>query len=305
VILYNGATGGLGRYLAGPLNRSGQRSHILGARLEDQVALQRELERLDPSNSVTFIHMAARVSVPACEADPTAAHEINVSLARSTVTAVLDWASRRGASVRVIYVSTGHVYAAPVPGSRLSEADATLPRSVYARTKLEAEQELASLCSTRTIPFLIARVFGLLAPRQAPNYVLPGLIKRARSGDLNGIPGLDFSRDYLDARDVCEDLLLLASVAWPWAPTVTNVCSGFPVTVRDLLRAVSAALHPDAADEMAREARPAPGREDDVAWLVGDPSRFVRLTAATPQRIPLATSVADAVALTDSSVTVE
>jgi UDP-glucose 4-epimerase len=305
VILYNGATGGIGRYFADPLTRFGQASHILAARLEDRPALQRELEHLDAPDPVTFIHLAARVSVPACEADPIAAHEINVSLARSTVTTILDWASRKAEGVRVIYVSTGHVYAAPASGSRLREGDATLPRSVYARSKLEAEQELASLCSTRGIPFLIARVFGLLAPRQAQHYVLPGLIERVRVGDLNAIPGLDFSRDYLDARDVCEDLLLLASVPWPWDPTVTNVCSGVPVTIRQLLQVVSSVLNPDAAEEMAREARSAPGRNDDVAWLVGDPGRFVRLTATTPQRIPLATSVADAIAGTNSSLTLE
>lgn len=299
MILYNGATGGLGRYLAGPLSRLDETSHALVARLEDRPALERELEGLDPRDPVTFIHLAALVSVPACEVDPVAAHEINVSLARSSVSTILDWASRRGVGLRVIYVSSGHVYAAQAPRSRLTEDDATLPRSVYARTKLEAEQELSSLSSTHGIPFLAARVFGLLAPRQAPNYVLPGLIKRVRTRDLNGVPGLDFARDYLDARDICEDLLLLASVPWPSDLIVVNVCSGVPVTIRDLLRTVIDVMDPGAADDIARDARPAPGRQDDVRWLVGDPGRFLRLTGAPSQRIPLATSVADAVAVTD------
>ncbi len=295
MILYNGASGGLGRYLAEPLRRIGETAHDLTARLEDQPGLVAELSRLDPGGTVTFIHLAARVSVPACEADPDGAHNTNVSLARATVATVLDWASRHDASARVIYVSSGHVYAAQPDGSRLAEDAPTLPRSVYARTKLEAEQELLSLPSGRGVPMVIARVFGLLAPRQAPNYVLPALVQRVRTGQLAGIPGLDFARDYLDARDVCEDLRLLASARWPDSPLVVNVCSGVPVTIRELLRVVLNEVAGDRADDIARSVTAAPGRPDDTRWLVGDPSRFISLTGNPPQRIPLARTVADAV----------
>jgi nucleoside-diphosphate-sugar epimerase len=293
VILYNGASGGLGRYLAAPLSRLEEPSHALTPRLEDQSGLVAELSQLDPRGAVTFIHLAARVSVPACESDPSGAYNTNVLLARATVATVLDWASQHGASARVIYVSSGHVYAPQPDGSRVAEDAPTLPRSVYAQTKRAAEEELLSLASTRGVPFLAARVFGLLAPRQAPNYVLPGLIERAKRGHLDGIPGLDFARDYLDARDVCENLLLLASVAWP-ASTVVNVCSGVPVTIRELLWVVLNEVVGNRADDIARSVTGAPGRPDDIRWLVGDPSRFISLTDNPPQRVPLARTVADA-----------
>jgi nucleoside-diphosphate-sugar epimerase len=297
VIIYNGASGGLGRYFATPLGRLDERSHALTARLEDTAGLEAELDELDPRGTVTLIHLAARVSVPACESDPSAAYNINVSLAQSTVATVLDWALRRDAKARVIYVSSGHVYAAQPEGIRASEEAPTLPRSVYAQTKLAAEQALGPLALGRGVPFLAARVFGLLAPRQAPNYVLPGLIERARSGRVEDVPGLDFARDYLDARDVCENLLSLASVRWPVKSLVVNVCSGIPVTIRELLRTALYEIDPERADEMARNARPAPGRADDIRWLVGDPSRFIHLTGRPPQQIPLARTVADAVAV--------
>jgi nucleoside-diphosphate-sugar epimerase len=296
MILYNGASGGLGRYLAPPLSRLDEPSHALTARLDDQSGLEIELDRLDPRGSVTFIHLAARVSVPACESDPAGAYSTNVILARATIATVLDWALRRGATARVIYVSSGHVYAAQPDGSRLTENASTFPRSVYAKTKLAAEQDLLSLASARGASLLVARVFGLLAPRQAPNYVLPALIERARTGHLDGIPGLDFSRDYLDARDICEGLLHLATGDWADASLLVNVCSGVPVTIRELLRTVLQTIDPNTAEEMAHRASPAPGRPDDVRWLVGDPSRFIALTGSLPQRIPLSETVADAVA---------
>lgn len=295
MILYNGASGGLGRYLAGPLSGLEEPSHALTARLEDQSGLVAELSQLDPRGAVTFIHLAARVSVPACESDPSGAYNTNVLLARATVATVLGWAARHGASARVIYVSSGHVYAAQEAGSRVTEDAPTAPRSIYAQTKLAAEQELLSLASRHDVPFLVARVFGLLAPRQAPNYVLPGLIERARTGHLDGIPGLDFARDYLDARDVCENLLLLASAPWPDTSPVVNVCSGVAVTIRELLRRVMEVVDPTRADNVTRDATAAPGRPDDIRWLVGDPSRFIHLTGSLPQRIPLSRTVADAI----------
>jgi nucleoside-diphosphate-sugar epimerase len=295
VILYNGASGGIGQYLAEPLSRLHESWHALAARLEDPSGLAAELGRLDPGNAVTLIHLAARVSVPACESDPSAAYRTNVVLARATVETVLEWASRRGVIARVIYVGTGHVYATHPDGSKVSEDGPTLPRSVYAQTKLAAEQTLLSLTSSHGVPLLLARVFGLIAPRQAPNYVLPALIQRARSGNLNGVPGLDYVRDYLDARDVCEDLLHLAAANWPDPSLVVNVCSGNPITIRELLRAVLQEIDPERADNAARQALPSAGRPDDVRWLVGDPRRFIQLTGIRPQRIPLSKTVGDAV----------
>jgi len=297
VILYNGASGGLGSYLAAAAEAYGEPPQILGNRLADQVGLKRELEELRPSSRVTFIHLAALVSVSACEADPVAARKTNVSLARATTDAVVEWAGRRNIDLRVIYVSTGHVYAAPSRGLRLSEGEQTLPRSVYARTKLEAESKLSMLCSAKGVPLAIARVFGLVAPRQAAHYVLPGLIERVRRRNLAAIPGLDFARDYLDARDVCGDLMLLDSVKWPTERIVVNICSGIPVTIRDLLRMVIGVLQPSLPDTLADEVAQAPGRPDDIPWLVGNPDLFIRLTGESPQRIPLRKSVADAVAI--------
>jgi GDP-4-dehydro-6-deoxy-D-mannose reductase len=166
---------------------------------------------------------------------------------------------------------------------------------VYAQTKLAAEQELWELTSSRGVPMVVARVFGLLAPNQAPNYLLPALIQRAKTGQLAGIPGLDFVRDYLDARDVCENLLLIASTPWPETSPTINVCSGVGVTIRTLLRAVLEEVDPKGADRAARRATAAQGRPDDIRWLVGDPGRFERLTGSVPRRIPLARTVADAV----------
>jgi UDP-glucose 4-epimerase len=295
VIIFNGATGGVGQYMAEAVRSQGDEHYSLTSRLEDVDALQNELASISPRGTVTFIHLAARVSVPACENDPDAAYFLNVASAHNAVAAVAEWASQRRLALRVVYISSGHVYAPPTPGHRIAEDAPTGPRSVYAATKLAAEQEVSDVAREHGLPLVIARVFGLLAPRQAENYVLPGLIRRLHRRDLDGIPGLDYSRDYLDARDVCKDLLLLAATADSPGSSTVNVCSGTPITIRQLLATVAEEFHPGHGEQMAASATAAPGRASDVPWLVGDPSLFVRRTGEAPQRTLLTKTVSDAV----------
>jgi nucleoside-diphosphate-sugar epimerase len=193
----------------------------------------------------------------------------------------------------VLYVSTGHVYAAQPAPVRIAEDMPLAPRSTYARTKLLGEQELERLARARAVPLVIARVFGLIAPRQPGHYVLPGLIARARTGDLAAIPGLSSVRDYLDARDVCRVLIALCRRAPPAPIAVCNVCSGEGVTIRRLLETVCTALGRPVPTELGE----APGRPDDVPWIVGDPGRLAGwLGVAARPEIPLARTVADALA---------
>ena len=294
LILYNGATGGLGRHFAPAAVRHGLLVRAIRSRLEDRTALAAELTLLPPTESVAFVQLAAMVSVPACEANPELAFRTNVEGATASVETVIDWAAGRGMPSRIVYVSSGHVYAPPFNRRPLGEGAALAPRSAYARTKLAAEHEIAGIANRSGVPLMIARVFGLVAPGQPAHYVLPALIDRARTGRLEAIPGLDNVRDYLDARDVCDDLLLLATAARPRSPQVVNVCSGVPVTIRELLRVVLTAIDPEHASDEALRATSAPGRPDDIRWLVGDPRRFIRLTGSLPQRIPLLRTIVDA-----------
>lgn len=296
MILYNGASGGLGRYV-GPALR-GRGAVALRARLEDREGLRRELAQL-PSlgGGVVLLQLAARVSVPACEADPEGTHLTNVVHVHDTVLDVVEWAGSRGLHPRVVYVSSGHVYAASPAGVRVAESSTTAPRSAYARSKLRAEEELRALASRRPFDLMVARVFGLIAPQQPANYVLPGLIRRVRERDLRGVPGLSYVRDYLDARDVCEDLLELGAVedGAAWGGSVVNLCSGEGVALAEILRTIARVLRPGQEDELLSEVVEAPGRPDDVPWIVGDPSRFVALTRRQPRRISLEQTVRDAV----------
>lgn len=303
IVIYNGKSGGLGAYFAGQVP-----SHIeqfaLTARLEARQELADELSalgaRLGAGNEpLVFFHLAAKVSVPACEQDPAAAYKTNVIDAEATVRDVCEWAQRQKRTLKVVYVSSGHVYAERPPQTRIDERYDCSPRSVYARTKLQAETRLSTLAGRLGIPLTIARVFGLVAPIQPQNYVLPGLIRRVQERQLDAIPGLSFVRDYLDARDVSDCLLALGS-ATEAGVSVVNVCSGEATRLRDLLAMVAQRwtidqrLPSEHAHDMLTKASEAPARPDDIPWIVGDPSRLMRIIGRSPRRISLGQTVADA-----------
>jgi nucleoside-diphosphate-sugar epimerase len=267
----------------------------LASLLEQRDGLRRELQLATPiDRGVTLLHLAAMVPVAKCEADPERAWQTNVEHTCATILDVAAWALGRGVPLRVIYVSSGHVYAEPPVGRLARETDPLGPRSTYAHTKRAAEERLAELSIQNGFGLRVARVFGLVAPAQPPTYVLPGLMRRVREGRLQDIPGLSYVRDYLDARDVCEALLDLAkTVSWD-RPETLNVCSGRGISLREMLTFILHALRPTEADGLLASATEAPGRPDDIRWLVGDPSRLRAALGREPARIRLEETIDEA-----------
>lgn len=306
-VFYNGSTGSLGRYLAASLVKLGVEGQALHSRLEDHRALGRELESARetalPNTPLFLVQMAALVSVKACEEDPSQAFKTNVADTIETVRTFVRWARQLSATPVVLYVSTGHVYKAPSERKPVTEDHEVAPRSVYARTKLEAEEKLTALADQLDISLLIGRVFGLIAPRQPSHYVLPGLIRRVQTGALGNIPGLEYYRDYLDSRDVCDALArlctLAASETIPFS--VVNICSGKEVSIRRLVEEIIVALQPDGQREMLSRLSAGQGRPDDIPWLVGSCDRFEALTGTKLQQISLTQTIQDALSVGASS----
>ncbi len=304
-VLYNGATGGLGRHLSAALAARQVPGRPIRSRLGDVTGLAEELDHLsiEPNSVLTFIQSAAMVSVPECEQDPERAFDVNVTRTVATVESFVEWTRDRGHAPNVVFVSSGHVYAPPPPGDRLTESAPTHPGSVYATTKLEGEERIRALSHTHGVRVVVARVFGLIGPDQPQHYLLPGLIRRARSGDVSAVPGLDYVRDYLDARDVSRLLVSLAStlstVGIAEDVFTVNVCSGEPTRIGDLLDLVLAIVHqgdPNSLQRALLVVGPAPGRPSDIEWSVGDLTRLSQMIAEPIRAISVADTIADALA---------
>lgn len=285
-VVYNGHSGGLGRHFDAALADRRLPAFPLRSRLGDTARLSAELQRLpiDPGSPVTFIQSAGMTSVSACETDPTSAFEVNVNRTATTVSTFIEWATANNNRPGIVFVSSGHVYAPPEPGALLHESSPVEPHSVYAKTKLEGEHRMRNLATEHGVDLAIGRVFGMIGSDQRPHYLLPGLIRRIRSGDLAEIPGLDYVRDYLDTRDVSRHLASLASAQsgseHDRHEILVNVCSGEETQIGDILDQLLSLFYEDDSEAL-RQARSrvgaAPGRPTDVTWSVGDPSRLTKL----------------------------
>ena len=99
------------------------------ADITDAAAVQKVMDLVDPD---LVIHAAAIASVNACEADVAAAVAVNVAGTANVTEAA--------GSRRLVFISTDSVF----DGRRghYTERDAPAPIHVYARTKLDAEQQL-------------------------------------------------------------------------------------------------------------------------------------------------------------------
>ncbi|MBI3321186.1 MAG: SDR family oxidoreductase [Candidatus Omnitrophica bacterium] len=81
-----------------------------------------------------LVHCAALVNVDACEQDPALAYALNAQLTKALVRAV-------PAGCLVVYISTDGVFKGDAPNA--TETDLPCPRTIYARSKLQGEWEVA------------------------------------------------------------------------------------------------------------------------------------------------------------------
>ncbi len=146
MIIYNGATGSLGQYMERALLSERESYKILTSRLERPDLFQKELNNISPGSNITFIILAAMVPVSACEDNPEQAYNTNVHDTVKIATIFTLWAQKQFNNVQIIFVSTGHVYGLNSSHSLISEDHPTVPHSVYAQSKLEAENRLRHLC---------------------------------------------------------------------------------------------------------------------------------------------------------------
>lgn len=293
--LVSGASGGIGQHLVSAMQQAGTDYSIIRGRLLEASKLQEELNvlpALPQTTPICLYLLASMASRAECEAQPDKAHAINVTGNTQLFEMVERWAAFRGHPLGVFFASTSHVYAATEPGRLIRESDPLLPRSVYATTKLKAEESLQELSLRTGRKLVVGRIFGVIGPGQRSYLVLPGLINRVRQGQYGPIPGLHNTRDYMDIRDAARAILsLMAST--PQTSNVTNICSGDAITIDHLFKLVVRNRIPQTLPAPSLSVA-APTDSHDIQWIVGDPSRLRSLVGNSPTKTPIEKSVIDA-----------
>jgi UDP-glucose 4-epimerase len=171
--------------------------------------------------------------------------------------------------VRLIFASSLHVYGASDTLRCLNESDIPMPKTTYGLSKLLAEDIVNCYGTQYGIKGLIFRLANIYGPGCKPYYysviaTYIDLIRRNKPLKVigNGV------RDFIYVSDVV--CALSESLKHNFtSDRVFNVCTGVPVTARQIIEALKSIDRVTLAVEYQNTNEPAD-------FLVGDPRKFLR-----------------------------
>jgi nucleoside-diphosphate-sugar epimerase len=222
-------------------------------------------------------HLAAVRSVPRSVDNPLLSHEVNATGTLSVLTA----AEKAGVR-RVIYASSSSVYGGTDDGRPSREEDMPRPSSPYAASKLAGELYCAVWSRLKGLSTVSLRYFNVFGPGQHPESkyaaVFPAFcsaLVESRPPEVNWDGEQARSFTYVD--DVARANLLAADAGPEVDGAVINISGGRPVTVNEVLTAVSQAV--------GRWIEPVrtPRRPGDVRYSDAEIDRARRLLGWAPE----------------------
>ena len=205
------------------------RARIVEADVRDVDALRRCMETYQPR---TVVHLAAIHFIPACNADPRRAIDVNVTGTQ----ALLDACATAGAVEAVVLASSASVYASSA--APLSEESALGPVDIYGHTKVWMEQLAALFHRRSAIAVGVARFFNIFGPGETNPHLIPDIITEGRAGGVLRLGNLTSQRDYVYVDDVARGVMLLAEACRVHGSLTCNFGGERPVDGWQLVRLI-------------------------------------------------------------------
>lgn len=182
------------------------------------------------------LHLAALIAIPFSYVSPDAYVQTNV-----TGTLNVLQAARSLGVQRLVSTSTSEVYGTAqfVP---ITEEHPLNAQSPYAATKVGADQVALSFQRSFETPVALLRPFNTYGPRQSSRAVIPTIISQIAAGSREvKLGSLTPTRDYTFVRDTARGFIQ-AMECEAAVGQVTNIGSGFEISVGDTVAAISEAM---------------------------------------------------------------
>jgi GDP-4-dehydro-6-deoxy-D-mannose reductase len=238
---------------------------------------------LDAERPDAIVHLAGVAFVPAAQAEPLGALELNFMATASLLAAVKLRHAGGALDPVVLIIGSGEQYgrheASEMP---LNETAEQRPRSVYAVSKVAQEQIGLEAFRSSGIRVRATRSFNHSGAGQAEPFLLPALVHRAlalraEGGRRLAIGNTSSVRDFLHVRDVARAYVDLLERGV--SGEVYNVASGVGVDVGTVAQRVLALV----GIEAILETDPALVRPAHVPILIGDATKLRRATGWSPR----------------------
>lgn len=190
------------------------------------------------------LHLAALIAIPFSYHSPDAYVDTNV---RGTLNVLQ--AARQLEVERVVHTSTSEVYGSAqfVP---IHEDHPLVGQSPYAATKIGADQLALSFYRSFDTPVSVIRPFNTYGPRQSARAVIPTVITQIAAGARRiQLGALEPTRDFTFVEDTARGFMAVAE-AEACLGEVTNVGSGFEISVGDMAALVAEVMEADVEIEL-------------------------------------------------------
>jgi GDP-4-dehydro-6-deoxy-D-mannose reductase len=260
--------------------------HLEDADLLDTHSLYATISRIKPDY---IFHLAAQSFVPTSWVSPSVTLEVNVVGSANLFEAVRMAGIDPVVQIACSSEEYGLVHPDEVP---ISETNPLRPLSPYAVSKVAMDYLGYQYFQSYKIRIVRTRGFNHTGPRRGDTFAESNfakqvaLIEKGKQEPIIHVGNLDASRDYTDVRDMVRAYLYSVEKCNPG--DVYNICTGSTIKIGDMLNLlismskVKVQIQPDAARM----------RPSDVPVLLGDNSKFVKMTGWKPE-IPFKKTMED------------
>lgn len=193
------------------------------------------------------LHLAALIAIPYSYHSPDTYVDTNV---KGTLNIVQ--AARELGVQKVVHTSTSEVYGTArfVP---ITEEHPLQGQSPYSASKIGADQMALSFYSAFNTPVAVLRPFNTYGPRQSARAVIPTIISQIASGQTTiKLGALTPTRDFSFVEDTARGFMK-AMETEATNGTVTNIGSGFEISVHDTAKLIASLMGKNIQFELDEE----------------------------------------------------